>query len=227
MKKILIAACMLVYVQITAQTGTYEFRLDYTDKEDSASIGIKLYQSPGKMTGIAAAEGIEHRMVVDTTQKKMLELIAEEDEEGFFKEAFLSAWEEDFLEETVGMSIVFDLLSDGEAIPGSYSLLPEKRVLNGINCQKVELLEDGVKIGSGWVATGMHIRLMHGFGFMNLKEGTLVQFTMQSGGTTFSCNFLKASKTVENPAIIFSFAIPEGYEVIDSNEEELDIEEGE
>jgi archaellin len=223
MKKLQILFCFLAVttISLAQKPGTYGFRLTFSDSEDTTEMTIIVAQTTGKMAIQLANYELLEKVVVDKTQLKMLELIdyVEENE----KEAFESTWESSFSDEVIGMSLAFSIFNATDEDMGNYQLLPDKKVIHGLSCQKVALKQNGVQVGTGWVALGVDIQLQPGFGFMHIKEGTIVEFNLTGNERTFSCIMTFAQTTIENPTAMFSLTIPEGY----STEVEELIEEGE
>lgn len=202
-------------------TGTFTYRI--VDELDT--LFFTIYATPDKITlDGSIEEDYKERVVIDVKQKKVLELL--DDEEG--NEAYITTWETEFdNEEEILMSDISEFILMGPAPENSYKLRPGKKVIHGIPCQKFEFIDEetGEAMSTGWYAPGLHIKVSETIAFMELKEGVIIQ--MESIGDEDLIVFELAAykKTIDNPAEAFSLVVPEGYELIDLDELEIELDE--
>lgn len=201
-------------------TGTFTYRIvDETD-----TLFFTIYATPDKIALDGKIEsGMNEHVVIDLKQKKVLELL--DDEEG--NEAYESSWEESFDEEVLMMSEIAEFLVMGAAPKETYKILPDKKNIQGIACQKFVFLneDDGSEMATGWFAPGLHIKLCEGVVFMELEEGVIINMQSSSEEGLFVFELAAYKKTIDNPTAAFSLVIPEGYELIDLDSLDSEIEE--
>lgn len=232
MKTIILSLLALCSTTVFAQT--FNFQLTYNDgiSDEIETTTIEVNVAPNKLSARLKESGMSEYMYADATQKKVLELIDETDEEGSIKEAYLSSWEENLFDEAMTISYASDLCLLPITTNEEYRLLTETKVIQGLTCTKVELLSDGEVLGTGWLAKGVYIKLTDDLGMFLTKEGSIVDCTLEMDGETTSCKLISYSKTVANPATAFNMNIPAGYEIIDDTDagggdEYYDEEDGE
>lgn len=190
------------------QTCELKFQVISTDSLESDTIFIEIAQT-GKKFAVNYTEGDVHeRLVVDSTARKIVELTDEDDE----KLAFVYDLSD---EEVDGNTLAFAIVYQGLLEKEDYRLTSDKKTIQGWNCQKIEFLDEGVVYASGWVALGLHIGFSAEAGFFATKEGSVIEYFVpdDEGDGSISTKLVKSSKTIANPAKVFSLEIPAGYEL--------------
>ena len=199
-----------------AQEYTVDLKMTSSEEEASFSATIHLAKKPSKLYASFSDESSTEVFIVDSTQKKVLELFDEDDA----KEAYLSSsiTTPEMEEPEFGLSMLYDMLISEMASRSDYRLLTETKQLFGMTCRKVELLEEGAVVGTGWVLPGVQFGLAKNQGIFMTPDGMLVEMTLSGEGETFKLECLGISKgTVDNGQ--FSLTIPAGYELIDDSED--------
>lgn len=216
MKKLISLLTLFAAFTVVAQDYTVDLKMTSSEEDASFSATIHLAKKPSKLYASLTDESSKEVFIVDSTQKKVLELFDEDDT----KEAYLSSsvTTPEMEEPEFGLSMVYDMLISDMASRSDYRLLTETKQLFGMSCRKVELLENGVAVGTGWVLPGVQFGLAKNQGIFMTPDGMLVEMTLSEEGETFKLECLGISKgTVDNAQ--FSLAIPAGYELIDETEE--------
>jgi|GEM_PF-2788461 len=96
----------------------------------------------------------------------------------------------------------------------NYRLLTEKKQINGVKCQKIELLNNGTPAGYGWVALGIYFRVDQSVAFAEIREGTIVICDVLSSGRKLIIAFKDHRSKIASEAV-FSITPPEEYKVYD------------
>jgi hypothetical protein len=204
-------------------TGTFTYRI----VDESDTLFFTIYATPDKITlDGSIEEDYKERVVVDVKQKKVLELL--DDEEG--NEAYITTWETEFdNEEEILISDISEFILMGPAPEGTYKLMPDKKVIHGIPCQKFEFIDEetGEAMSTGWYAPGLHIKVSETIAFMELNEGVIIQMQSIGDDGVFVFELAAYKKTIDNPTAAFSLVVPEGYELIDLDSLDSEIEETE
>jgi hypothetical protein len=213
-------------IVIGQQTCEMQFELITAESGDSKAdtIYIDLAQTSKKFAlNFRLNTEIQERFVIDSVARKVVELTREEDK----KLAYLSDLEDSPDDELYGYTTAYEIATNDVLDPEEYRLISEKKTLFGWNCQKVEFLEEGSVIGTGWIALGLFIGIEKETGFFATDEGTIVEYSFvdkESGGF-MTLKLLKSSKTIANPAVAFSLEVPSGYELDTMDEDYYDDEE--
>jgi len=211
------------------QTCEMKFELITAESGDSKAdtIVIEIAQASKKFAlNFRLNNEIQERFVMDSVARKVVELSREEDE----KLAYLSDLEDSPDDELYGYTTAYEIATNEVLDPEEYRMIAEKKTILGWNCQKVEFLEEGSVIGTGWIALGLFVGIEKETGFFATDEGTIIEYSFvdkESGGF-MTLKLLKSSKTIANPAVAFSLEVPAGYE-LDTMEDDYydDEEEGE
>lgn len=221
----IIAFSKFAFSQQTCEMQFHLIMVETPDSEPDTAF-IDLAQTRKKVALNFRDAELEERFVLDSTLRKVVELTTEDGE----KTAFLSDIEESTEDEMFGFTTAYDVLTTELLESEEYRLKPDKKTIQGWNCQQIEFLDEGVVYGTGWVALGLHIGIEKESGFFAVAEGSLIEFTLKDDelGSSLTLKLVKSAKTIANPAVAFSMEVPAGYE-LDTLEEYYydDEEEGE
>ncbi|HLP56285.1 MAG TPA: hypothetical protein VK151_14710 [Fluviicola sp.] len=200
---------LLFVAQLALAQQTCEMKFQMVTRDSvglSDTIFFDVAQTTKKIV-VEYREGIVYeRFVVDSIAAKVLELTSESDQK--------LAYEYDMQnDEFYGSTLAFAIVNQDFLEPERYRLLSDKKVVQGWNCQKIEFLQDGVAYASGWLALGLSIGYKSNTGFFRAKEGSVIEYTVPDNGSgkSITMKLVKSSKTIANPAKVFSLEIPEGY----------------
>lgn len=216
MKKTFNLLALLLAFGASAQEFTMDLRMVSVEGGEESVATLHLARKPSKLYASFKNDEMSEVFVVDSTQKKVLELIDEED----VKEAFISSSVTAGMEEPeFGVTMLYDMLSNDMASQSDYRLLTESKMLFGMKCRKVELLEEGNVVGTGYVLPGFKIGLGKDAGLFLTPDGMLVEMSFTEGTDTFRLECVGITKgAVSNTQ--FSLVAPDDYEVFDESEEE-------
>lgn len=218
----IIAFAQLSYAQQTCELQFHLIMVENSEGDPDTAF-IDLAQTRKKVALNFSDSEIQERFVLDSTLRKVVELTNEDGE----KTAFLSDLEESPDDELFGLTTAYEILTTELLESGDYRLKPEKKTIQGWNCQQIEFLDEGVVYGTGWVALGLHIGIEKESGFFASPEGTLLEFSLKDDdlGYSLTLKLVKSSKSIANPAVAFSMEVPAGYEVDTLEEHYYDEEE--
>lgn len=218
MKKLILLSCLFLAGNLLAQkNGHFSFKGEFTEDGEKTSNTIDLYVSTTKTVIYTVEKGVtEEKVIIDHTAKQVLELFTDleavEEEQKYYALTNVedgieeSAVISDALDGAIGMTSLGDLLI----------MSNEKKTIASLPCQKFTYEDDQVKI-SGWIATGVHIKLDDELSYLDTKNGIMLEFEMTLGG-----GYLKQTCISYDPAFsakdpVFSMDIPAGYENLDEN----------
>ena len=220
----IITFSQLAYAQ---QTCEMQFHLIMVENPegDPDTVFIDLAQTRKKVALNFRDSEMQERFVLDSTLRKVVELTNEDGE----KTAFLSDLEESPEDELFGLTTAYEVLTTELLESDEYRLKSDKKTIQGWNCQQIELLDEGVVYGTGWLALGLHIGIEKESGFFAAAEGTLIEFMLKDEelGYSLTLKLVKSSKTIANPAVAFSMEVPAGYELDTMEDDYYDDEEEE
>jgi len=231
MKNRIIFALLILSVHSFAQqTGTFDFQLIVPNEDGIDTMTIHIAQTSKKFAANFSGDGVIERFVLDSIAGQVVELIDEDGDREAYVTSLSSLSEDDDL--TYGYTTVSDFILGDIASKEDYTLLSDKKVIQGWDCRKVNLLEDGKVVGIAWVAMGLYIGFSNEVGFFRIPEGTIVELIVKENGVVSGeMKLIQSKKTIANSAVEFSLAIPDGYELYDDeeyyDEEYGDEEEGE
>ena len=225
MKNALFITLLSLTVQSFAQqTGTFDFQFINTESGVVDTMKVHIAQTTKKFAVHFSDGEIKERFVLDSIAGQVLELIDDGDTKDAFVTELASADEDG--DYPFGFAFISELIMGDIATNEDYTLLADKKVIQGWECRKVNLLEEGKVVGTGWVAMGLFIGISNDSGFFRLLEGTLVELTVKEEGIVVGeMKLIQSKKTIANPTVEFSLAIPDGYELYD-DEEYYDEENG-
>lgn len=210
MKKLVLLSCLFFTSCLFAQkTGTYSFKLTISSEEeaDTAYIDISLNADYFALS-TSYSYDVDEKILVDIKNKRVLELINEDDED---KEYYNSFWESS-ANEIFMVSESSDFLSPKDEMAESIRLESEKKTRDGFNCQKISLLDEEQNVvGTGWLALGLHLAATNEMAFFDIAEGTVISYDITFEGATSTLQLIAKTPNVINPNAVFNFAIPEGY----------------
>lgn len=216
MKKVFNLLLLSLAFGVSAQEFTMDLRMVSVEDGVESVAAIHLARKPSKLYASFKNDEMSEVIIVDSTQKKVLELIDEEDT----KEAFISSSVTVEMEEPeFGVTMLYDMLSNDMARSTDYHLLTETKMIFGMKCRKVELLEEGEVVGTGFILPGYKIGLGKDAGLFLTPDGMLVELSFTEGADSFRLECVGITKgAVSNTQ--FSLEVPDGYEVFDDSEEE-------
>ena len=219
---LLSAVSVLTVLVVNAQEITIDLRMISASEGEEMVATIHLARKTSKLYASFSSDGSTEVFIVDSTQQKVLELFDEDGE----KEAYLSSsvTTAEMDEPEFGLSMIYDMLISPMASRTDYRLLTETKVIFGMTCRKVELLEDGAPVGTGWVLPGVQFGLAKDQGLFMTPDGMLIEMTLSDGEESFRLECSGISKVAIN-ASQFSLAVPAGYELIDDSEDYEEEEE--
>ncbi|ASS48372.1 MAG: hypothetical protein A3D31_08590 [Candidatus Fluviicola riflensis] len=216
----LLTILFITQLAVAQQTCEMQFRLIANDPSEAVAdtMDIEIAQTRKKFAVNYRIEEIQERFVLDSVALKVIELTNVDEE----KVAFIADLSKD---EGYGFTSAYEIVEQEMIEQDEYRLLADKKNIQGWDCRKIELLDEGVVFGSGWVVMGLHLGLGKETGFFFIKEGAIIEYLLEDeeDGSSFSLKLIKSSKTITNPAKAFSLEIPAGYELesyYDDEEEE-------
>lgn len=216
MKHFISLLTLTVVFTSSAQEYSLDLKMVSGDEEVNTVATIHLAKKPTKLFASFKNELSSEVFIVDSTQKKVLELIDEED----VKEAYLSSsvTTAQMEEPDFGLTLLYDMLSGEMGGSSDYRLLSDTKQFFGLTCRKAELLEDGAVVGTGWIAPGIHFGLAKNQGLFMTPDGMLIEMMLTGEEEGFRVECTGFSKgTVDNSQ--FSLTVPAGYELMDDTQE--------
>lgn len=225
MKKYLFSLITLCSaLSLNAQQYAFDFLMISTSPEGADTLTLHFARMPKKMAARLSFPGTSESFIIDSTESKIVELISTEDG----KEAFVSYLKADQEEEEYGFTGLYDFLTMEIAEESEYKLLAEKKNIQGFECRKINILENGTVFGTAWVASGIHFGLTGETGFFLTPKGTIIELELKDGEQSMSLRCTGARRNNAVSLSDFSTVIPADYEVYDESElEYYDDEESE
>jgi len=197
-----------IFLSFTAfsQDSYWKFNVSYSEDGVSETTTLEAYGTKGKYYAKEeTAEGTYEAVVVDSTLDSMLFLLSDE----FSKIATMGSLGLKGSDDSAGYAEEPDM-TEGE----DYRFLPETKVIKGLNCQKIALLENMQVIGYGWVALQVQQNFAESEGFfsLHLPAGTIVDLHAETEGRQLAVTLADYTIHPVFPKDLFLLQIPAGFE---------------
>lgn len=235
MKKLILLCLLMALGNLNAQkNGHYSFKGEATEDGDLTVSTIDLYVNDSKTVIVTVEKGVtEEKVIIDRVNKKVLEIFNDLFEESVEDQKYyaMTIYDETGILESSVISDALVSLMDMPDLNEQMTLLDQKRVISGLNCQKFTISNEA-EIGiSGWIALGVHVKLDDQLAYIDTENGMIVEFEMVSGEDKLKQTLVSYDSAFPVNDPIFSMEIPAGYSDFDeyldeySDEEEVEEEE--
>lgn len=227
--KILAAFLFAMFVGSTwSQTSysmTYELKLIDQTNGESETNSLVVLRKNGSYN-ITKNDGIYmEKIILDEDQKKAVEFVHFLEDEEESKEAVISLFEDSYMEEIEPYVDFLELFST-DPIPNELlKVTTETKTIQGLVCKKVLLYDDDgtTLVGNGYLVENRHFPIFDGGEFFSCNLGAFLEVNLQTDEFLLSAKCTNLSLTAP-AASNFDMSIPEDYELLEFEEEDLQVE---
>lgn len=218
MKTLFFALSIFIVSSSVAQsTGKFEFKWTFLEDGELETANVKVYSRLDRIVLFTDESYGTETAIIDRTSKSLLELFVDIDEEDstvLEKYYALSSYETD-LEETAYVSEILSSAIESSIYGGApIKLLPEKKKMFGLSCQKFTFEEEGTKV-TGWIALGIHVNISGDYKYFDTTNGMIVEFELTSGTDQYTVTFTGYDPKFSSTDAVYSIIPPLGYEDLD------------
>lgn len=208
-------------------TGKFEFKWTIVEDGETETANVKVCSRLDRVVLHTDESYGTETAIVDRTNKSLLELFVDKDEENaaVLEQYYtFSKWETD-LEETAYISeILASAIESSIYGEAPIKLLPEKKTMFGLSCQKFSFEEEGMKV-TGWIALGIHVNISGEYKYFDTKDGMIVEFNLANGVNQYTVVFTGYNPKFSSTDAIYSMIPPAGFEDLDDGIMETKEEE--
>lgn len=218
MKKTIISSLsfLLVLTSFGQTNGFFSFQWDVQFGEEATVSTVNVYASANKTVIHNTVPGYaEEKVIIDRSTTTALELFYDYEGEPEDQKYYALTKYEDGLSNSAVISDVLTGIIDGPSYDEDLTLLNEKKTIAGLPCQKFNIhLSDGFDV-TGWIATGVHVKLDEEYKYYDTENGMVVEMEMKSGADRVMVTLVSYDAKFPATSPVFSMDIPAGYSDLD------------
>ena len=212
MKLLINLLFLLLTLSAFSQECCVDLRVISNDQNLTDTLNYRFARKLNKWRATARKGNLSETLIVDSTSRKVIQLISG----SAMKEAYIHKFKSRNAEDLdFGVTHVFEVLRRGIWEKDEYRLLKESKTICGVECIKIEVLHDGKVLGFGWIAPGIAFGMCPDRGFYQTPEGMIIEMELlyEDGGLRIICDKIDFGALPDSD---FSTEIPADYEVMDN-----------